>query len=92
MSIQLLQQDGLYYNSADTFTVDTNPCLHSSPFMGSAFTVPPPDIYLIDDNNDDKDDNSTCSDVPDTHQPPQPQTKLMTNSHPHDVNCHTHAN
>ncbi len=70
MSIWFLQQDGLYYSSTDTFTVDTNPRLHSSPFMGSTFIVTPPDVHLIDDNNNDNNNNSTCSDMPNIHQPP----------------------
>jgi len=56
MSIQLTQQDGLYYSPTDTFTVDTNPRSRSSPFVGIAFTDLPPDTHLIDD-----DDNTTCS-------------------------------
>jgi hypothetical protein len=57
MSIQLSQQDGLYYSSTDTFTVDTNPRSWSSPLIGSAFTDLPPDLHFIDDN-----DSSACSD------------------------------
>jgi hypothetical protein len=56
MSIQLTQQDGLYYSPTDTFTVDTNPRSWSSPFVGIAFTDLPPDTHLIDDDND-----TTCS-------------------------------
>jgi hypothetical protein len=43
MPIRLSQQVRLYYSSTDTFTVNTNPRLHLSPFMGSTFTVCPPD-------------------------------------------------
>jgi hypothetical protein len=57
MSIQLSQQDGLYYSSTDTFTVNTNPPSRSSPFIGSAFTDLPPDLHFIDDK-----DSSACSD------------------------------
>jgi hypothetical protein len=57
ISIQLTQQDGLYYSSTDTFTVNTNPRLRTSPFVGSAFTDIPLDTHLIDDN----DNESTCS-------------------------------
>jgi hypothetical protein len=57
MSIQLTQQDGLYYSSTDTFTVDTDPRSRHSPFVGSAFTDVPHDMHYIDD-----DDNSTGSD------------------------------
>ncbi len=62
MSIKLCQQDGLYYNMTDMFTVDTNPRSWCSPIFGSAFTNLAPDLYLIDD-----DDSSNCSeeyDVP----------------------------
>jgi hypothetical protein len=76
MSIRLSQQDGLYYSSMDTFTVDTNPRSHSSPFMGSAFTIPPPDVHLIDNDDDDNDDDSTCSNVPNIHQPPTAPDKI----------------
>jgi hypothetical protein len=44
MSIQLSQQDGLYYSSLDTFTVDTNPWSQYFPLIGSAFTDLPPDL------------------------------------------------
>jgi hypothetical protein len=74
MSIQLLQQDGLFYSLTDTFTVNTNPRLNSSPFMGSAYTVPPPDVHLIDENNDNND--SKCSNVPNTNQPPTAPDKI----------------
>ncbi len=60
MSIQLTQQDGLFYSPTDTFTVDTNPRSRSSPFVGLAFTDLPPDTHLIDDDND-----TTCSAVSD---------------------------
>jgi hypothetical protein len=76
MSIWLSQQDGLYYSSTDTFTINTNPCLHSSPFMGSAFTVPPPDVHLIDNNDDGNDNDSTCSNIPNIHQPPTAPDKI----------------
>ncbi len=56
MSIQLSQQDGLYYSSMDTFTVDTNSRSRSSPFIESAFTDLPPDLNFIDDE-----DSSACS-------------------------------
>jgi hypothetical protein len=58
MSIQLSQQDGLYYSSTDTYTVDTNPQSWYSPFFGSAFTELPPDLHLIDNDN-----SSDCSDT-----------------------------
>ena len=56
MSIQLTQQDGLYYSPTDTFTVDTNPRSRSPPFVGIAFTDLPPGTHLIDDYDD-----TTCS-------------------------------
>jgi hypothetical protein len=56
MSIQLSQQDGLYYSTTDTFTVDTNPHSRYSPFVGSALTDLPLDLHLINDN-----DSSDCS-------------------------------
>ena len=55
MSIQLTQQDGLYYSPTDTFTADTNPRSRSSPFVGIAITDLPPDTHLIND-----DDGTTC--------------------------------
>ncbi len=60
ISIQLLQQDRLYYSLTNTFTVDINPRSRSSPFIGLAFTELPPDLHLIDN-----DDCSECSDHPD---------------------------
>jgi hypothetical protein len=56
MSIQLCQQDGLYYSTTDTFTVDTNPRSSCSPFVGSAFTNISPEVHLIDE-----DEASNCS-------------------------------
>ncbi len=56
MSIQLSQQDGLYYSSTDMFKVDTNPHSRSSPFIGSAFTDLPPDLHFIGNK-----DSSACS-------------------------------
>ncbi len=56
MSIKLCQQDGLYYSTTDTFTVDTNLRSRCSPFVGSAFTNLAPDVHLIDE-----DDVSDCS-------------------------------
>jgi hypothetical protein len=50
MSIELCQQDGLYYSTTDTFTVNTNPRSRCSPFVGSAFTNLAPDIHLIDED------------------------------------------
>jgi hypothetical protein len=52
MSIELCQQDGLYYSTTDTFTVDTNPRSRYSPFVGSVFTDVAPNVHLIDTNND----------------------------------------
>ncbi len=56
MSIELCQQDGLYYSTTDTFTVDTNPRSSCSPFVGSAFTDTSPEVHLIDE-----DEASDCS-------------------------------
>jgi hypothetical protein len=64
MSIQLTQQDGLYYSSTDTFTVDTNPRSRYSPFVGSVFTNVLHDMHYIGD-----DDSSTCSDESDDDVP-----------------------
>jgi hypothetical protein len=50
MSIKLCQQDGLYYSTTDTFTVDTDPRSRCSPFIGSAFTDAP-DVHLIEEDN-----------------------------------------
>jgi hypothetical protein len=60
MSIQLLQQDGLYYSSTNTFMFDINRRSRSSPLIGLAFTDLPPDLHLIDD-----DDCLECFDNPD---------------------------
>jgi hypothetical protein len=64
MSIQLSQQDSLYYSTTDTFTVDTNPRSRYSPFVGSALTELRQDIHHIDD-----DDSSACSDESDEDVP-----------------------
>jgi hypothetical protein len=56
MSIKLCQQDGLYYSTTDTFTVDTYPRSSCSPFVGSAFTNISPEVHLIDE-----DEASNCS-------------------------------
>jgi hypothetical protein len=56
MSIKLCQQDGLYYSTTDTFTVNTNPRSSCSPFVGSAFTDISPEVHLIDE-----DEASDCS-------------------------------
>jgi hypothetical protein len=56
MSIKLCQQDGLYYSTTNTFTVDTNPRSSCSPFVGSAFTNISPEVHLIDE-----DKASNCS-------------------------------
>jgi len=64
MSIQLSQQDGLYYSTTDTFTVDTNPRSRYSPFVESALTELQQDIHHI--NNDD---SSACSDESDEDVP-----------------------
>jgi len=64
MSIQLSQQDGLYYSTTDTFTVDTNPRSRYSPFVGSAFTDLQQELHHIED-----DDSSACSDDSDEDVP-----------------------
>ncbi len=56
MSIKLCQQDGLYYCTTNTFTVNTNPRSSCSPFVGSAFTNISPEVHLIDE-----DEASDCS-------------------------------
>ena len=63
-SIQLSQQDGLYYSMTDTFTVDTNPRSRYSPFIGSAFTDLQQELHHIED-----DDSSACSDDSDKDLP-----------------------
>jgi hypothetical protein len=50
MAIKLCQQDGLYYSTTDTFTVDTNPRSSCSPFVGSAFTDISPEVHLINED------------------------------------------
>jgi hypothetical protein len=60
MLIQLSQQNGLYYSTTDTFTVDTNPRSRYSPFVRSALTDLPLDLHFIDD-----DDSSDCSEESD---------------------------
>jgi hypothetical protein len=65
MSIKLCQQDGLYYSTTDTFTVNTNPCSRCSPFVGSAFTDLAPDVHLINE-----DDISNCSEASDDYKIP----------------------
>jgi hypothetical protein len=40
ISIWLEQQDGLYYCTTDTFTVDTNPWSNTTPFVGHLYHVP----------------------------------------------------
>jgi hypothetical protein len=65
MSIELCQQDGLYYSMTDTFTVDTNPRSRCSPFVGSAFTNLTPDIHLINEDN-----VSDCSEASDDYKIP----------------------
>ncbi len=65
MSIKLCQQDGLYYSTTDTFTVDTNPRSRCSPFVGSAFTNLAPDVHLIDEDN-----VSDCSEASDDYEIP----------------------
>jgi hypothetical protein len=69
MSIELCQQDSLYYSMTDTFTVNTNPCSRCSPFVGSVFTNLAPDIHLIDE-----DDVSNCSEAPDDYKIPADPT------------------
>jgi len=64
MSIQLSQQDGLYYSTTDTFTVDTNPRSRYSPFVGSAFTDLQQELHHIED-----DDSSACSEESDEDVP-----------------------
>jgi hypothetical protein len=75
MSIQLFQQDGLYYSSTNTFTVDIKPRSRSSLFIGLAFTDLPPDLHLIDD-----DDCSECSDNPDDYISTTDSTNINDNS------------
>ncbi len=65
MSIELCQQDGLYYGMTDTFTVDTNPHSRCSPFVGSAFTDLAPDFHLINE-----DDVSNCSEASNDYEIP----------------------
>ncbi len=52
MSLELCQQDGLYYSTMDTVTVDTNPRSSYSPFAGFVFTNVTPNVHLIDDDDD----------------------------------------
>jgi hypothetical protein len=64
MSLKLCQQDGLYYSTTDTVTVDTNPRSSYSPFAGSVFTDVTPNVHLI--NNDEDSVHSADSNLYDT--------------------------
>ncbi len=69
MSIELCQQDGLYYSTTDLFTDDTNPRSRCSPFVGSTFTDLAPDVHLIN-----ADDVSNCSEASNDYKIPEDPT------------------
>jgi hypothetical protein len=51
ISIRLEQQDGLYYCATDTFTINTNPRLTTSPFIGHLSQGPNHSLYTNGLNN-----------------------------------------